>query len=88
MSETIGDLLDKLSISNIKIFTLQDQLYAYAKMEPADFEGVDPLEVHSFLNKLAHSNLTRTSLIGEIDAAIGKAIRTGKAPEQPRVKLT
>lgn len=76
MSDTLGSLVDKLSIVNLKLWFVQDQVFKAAGSGQAlDSETVQ---------KLVSLNLERNLLITEIDeyAAAGK-FRVDK-----RIKLT
>ena len=59
MSETLGSLVDKLSIVNIKLYHVQDEVYA------AEQAG-DGLEAET-VRKLAYLNRQRNKLATEID---------------------
>ena len=63
MAETLGSLVDKLSIVNIKMFLTQDKVHHAA----ANGLGLDP-ETTSNLMSL---NLQRTRLINEINGFFG-----------------
>jgi len=88
VSETVGDLIDKLTIANIKIWHAQEQVYEYERMTAEEYAQVPAAVAHKAWKRIASLNLTRTELIGEIDSKLGEAIRNGKAPETPRVKIT
>ncbi len=63
MAETLGSLMDKLSISNVKQFMVQDRLHRAAR----EGEGLDP----ETTSQLVSLNLQRTNLINEINQLFG-----------------
>lgn len=64
MPESLGSLVDRLSVVNIKIFMVQDRVHAAA----ASGEGLDA----ETTGKLVSLNLARSQLINEINAAAGE----------------
>lgn len=88
MAETIGDLIDKLSIVNNKLWHVQEKVYGFSRMTEAEYSALPPQQSHEAWKKIAGLNLARTALIVQIDTELGKAIRTGKAPEDAKVKIT
>lgn len=79
MAETLGSLVDKLTIVNLKLWFVQDQVHKCAA------SGADlPAEKAQQLTAL---NLQRNGLMSEIDALLRDAIDSGVVPVDPRVKL-
>ena len=76
MSETLGGLVDRLSIVNIKLWFVQDQIHQAAKAG----SGLDAETVR----KLVHLNLERNRLMTEID----ELAASGKFRIDSRIKLT
>jgi len=67
--DTIGALCDKLSIVNIKIFTLED-------IKRGKF--VSDKEIADATKKTNTLNVQRTDLISEIDEKINHMVKTGE----------
>jgi len=67
MADTIGDLIDKLTISNIRLWMLEDERRVYCKTDESKSE--DELKV--FLNKISATNKERNNLIDQINASLG-----------------
>lgn len=77
---TLGELVDRLSITNLKLWHVQDEVYRCAdagKDLPA-----------ATVKKLAALNLERNKTMSEIDNCLATAVRTGKADVDPRIKIT
>lgn len=79
MSQTMGDLMDRLSIVNIKLYMVQDTVHHAA----AAGEGLDPETVQ----KLTHLNLERSRLMTEVDECLRDAVATGSSRVDPRIKI-
>ena len=79
MAETIGGLVDRLSICNCKLYAVQDVVHKAA----AAGEGLDADTVA----KLHSLNLTRNRLMSEIDKTLADAVQSGKAEVDPRIKI-
>ena len=90
MSDTLGSLVDKLQIVNLKMFNIQEILYKIRKMNLEDFKinyfnekGIE--ELFNTLNKATNLNVQRTNLVDEIDKKIieiCEASRDGKSLEE------
>lgn len=65
MADTIGDLVDKLTISNIRLWMLEDERRLYCNTDTSKSE--DELKV--FLNKVSATNRERNTLIDQINAS-------------------
>jgi hypothetical protein len=78
--DTLGSLVDKLSITNIKIWFVQDKVYKAAK-ESVDLEA-------KYVQDLASLNLLRNQLMVEIDKTLANAVCDGVVLMDPRVKIT
>lgn len=79
MSDTLGSLVDKLAVTNIKLFMVQDEIHAAAK------QGIG-LDADT-TKKLVDLNLQRNKLMSEIDEVFAKGLATGLAEVDPRVKI-
>ena len=79
MADSLGSLIDKLSIVNIKLYTIQDQVYDAAR-EKKD------LATEAVI-KLVELNRQRNNLIGELDEMFAKAVKEGKVEAEKRIKL-
>lgn len=79
MPDTLGNLVDKLSIVNLKLWAVQDTVHKAA----GTGKGVDADTVQ----KLVSLNLERNRLIREVDEALNSAAQAGKAPVDARVKI-
>lgn len=65
MADTIGDLVDQLTISNIRLWMLEDERRLYCNTDTTKSE--DELKV--FLNKVSATNRERNNLIDQINAS-------------------
>ncbi len=65
MSDTIGDLIDKLTISNIKLWHVEDERREYCS-NPVEDES----KARKYLEIVAKVNKERNSLIDQINAAL------------------
>jgi hypothetical protein len=79
MSETLGCLVDRLSICNIKIFMAMDVMHKAA----AAGTGVDAETVQ----KLVSLNLERNRLMTSLDRCLKEAVSSGTTPVDDRVKI-
>ena len=71
MADTLGSLVDKLTVTNLKLWHVQDRVHQAAR----DNEGLD-LET---VKKLDRLNMQRNQLMAEIDMVLSKAVETGTA---------
>ena len=85
---TLGELVDRLSIVNLKIFHLQDWLYEISKEATQDFLERNHAETHANLKKLADLNLDRNRLMTAIDQVLDGSIRAGKGDVDNHTKVT
>ena len=70
MADTIGSLVDKLSIVNLKMWWNQEILYEIRRMTPEEFAakyGDDLERVHHILKVCCDMNVLRNQLIDEVD---------------------
>jgi hypothetical protein len=79
MSETLGGLVDKLTVVNLKLWFTQDQVHQAAQQG----EGVGPETVA----KLHSLNIHRNQLMSEIDICLAEAVQSGEAEVDPRPKI-
>ena len=70
MADTIGDLVDKLTISNIRLWMLEDERRLYCNTDTTKTED----EIKTFLNKVSATNKERNTLIDQINAGLGVLI--------------
>jgi hypothetical protein len=66
MADTIGDLIDKLTISNIRLWMLEDDRRIYCNTETSKSEN----DIKIFLNKISATNKERNNLIDQINASL------------------
>lgn len=76
--ETLGSLVDKLTIANTRLWHLEDQRRDRKRPAAARLAAADMVSV---------VNAERNNLIDEIDQLLAEAIRGGKAPQSPKAKL-
>lgn len=84
---TLGSLVDRLSIVNIKCFNVQDKINQWAKMEFEEFAEVPGREVHTAIQRLVALNLDRNSTMTQIDECLNNAVKEGGAAVDPRIKV-
>jgi hypothetical protein len=77
---SLGDLVDRLSIVNLKLWFVQDEVHSAAR-QSHDL----PAET---VKKLMSLNLERNRLMTEIDVCLDQSIARGGARIDSRVKLT
>ena len=80
--DTIGQLVDKLSIVNNKMWANQEIIYAIRRMSTEEFIkkwGNDLEALHTIIKRCADLNCQRNRLMDEIDQKIVDAL-TGKMP--------
>lgn len=80
MAETLGGLVDRLTITNLKLWFVQDMVHHAAQAG----DGLDADTVA----KLHSLNLQRNSLMTEIDILLAKAVESGTSDVDPRIKIT
>ena len=66
MADTIGDLIDKLTISNVRLWMLEDERRVFCNTDTSKTED----EVKTFLNKISATNKERNSLIDQINGSL------------------
>lgn len=76
--ETIGSLIDKLTICNIRLWALEDLRRDKSLTDKKRLEAAD---------KVSIVNSQRNQLIDEIDELINKSIQSGSAPVQLKMKI-
>lgn len=65
MADTIGDMVDKLTIANIRLWMLEDTRREYCNTSKSLTEE----EIKEFLNKISETNRERNNLIDQINCA-------------------
>ena len=79
MAETLGSLIDKLSIANIRLWHLEEVKHS---------AEADDKSVAAASRRIAVANKQRNALIDEIDAFLDDARRDLSKPiTQPKLKL-
>ena len=78
MAETLGSLVDKLSIENIRLWHLEDQ------RRDRSLSDAERLTVCDMVSAV---NAQRNALIDEIDALAEEAVQNGHFPMAPKNKL-
>ena len=79
MSETLGSLVDKLSIVNQKLWVIQDKVHWAADHAG----GLDP----DTTKKLKDLNHQRNRLMTELDELLDRSIKAGRAEVDERPKF-
>ncbi len=82
MADTIGDLVDKLTISNIRLWHIED-----ARREYCSNEKQNDKKSREFLNKVSMVNKERNELIDQINSAF-KVLIDSSAGIKSHFKLT
>ncbi|HLC20936.1 MAG TPA: DUF4254 domain-containing protein [Candidatus Methylomirabilis sp.] len=80
MALSLGDLVDRLTTVNLKLWHIQAKVHKAAMGK----EGLDATTV----GKLHFLNMQRNSLMREIDETLDEAIKNGHAEVDPRIKIT
>ena len=79
MNKTLGDLVDRLSVLNIKLYMVQDKLLkAQRKGKGLSAELTE---------RLVSLNLERNKTMTAIDETLLHAIATGRVDVDPRTKV-
>jgi hypothetical protein len=76
--DTIGALVDKLAIANIRLWHLED------RRRDRTLPDADRLRAADLVSAV---NAERNALIDAIDRLVDEAIRSGNAPLSPKNKL-
>lgn len=79
MSETLGSLVDELSIVNLKLWHVQDEVFKASSLGR-------PLDAVS-TQRLVGLNLQRNRLMTKLDELLDSSIKAGKADVDMRPKL-
>jgi len=80
MMDTLGSLVDSLSIINLKLWHVQDVIHKAA----SNGEGVDAETV----KKLVSLNLERARTMTAVDQCLRDALASGSTHVDERVKIT
>lgn len=70
LADTVGQLIDKLSICNNKLWHVQEQAFRFQKMSSVEYEAIPAQETKTAFERLASLNLERNALVREIDEAL------------------
>jgi hypothetical protein len=76
---TFGELVDRLSIVNVKLYMIQDRVNFSAKTD----QSLDAKTT----KKLVDLNQQRNKLMTEIDQCLDESIKAGRAEIDPHVKI-
>jgi len=76
--ETLGSLVDKLTIANVRLWHLEDRRRDRSLPDAERLGAAD---------KVSAVNAERNTLIDEIDQLADGAVRAGRAPVSPKNKL-
>jgi hypothetical protein len=79
VKRTFGELIDRLSIVNVKLFMVQDRVNFSAKTD----QSLDAKTT----KKLVDLNSERNKLMTAIDQCLDDSIRSGRAEVDPHTKL-
>jgi len=82
--ETLGSLVDKLCIVNLKMWHTQEEVYAIRKMSMAEFKkryGQRPEALKRALDKATTLNVQRNELIDEVDQFFRDVVEGKRKPE-------
>lgn len=78
--KSLGDLVDRLSILNLKIWNIQEWVHRSASDNLSQFRAENTIErIHEKVRQLAELNKERSRIMGEIDDV-------GGTPGTSRVK--
>jgi hypothetical protein len=69
MADTIGDMIDKLTIANIRLWHIEDERREFCDKEDKDLE-----EAVKYLDMVSKVNKERNSLIDQINASLAVLI--------------
>jgi len=64
--DTLGDMVDKLTIANIRLWMLEDSRREFCNTDQSKTED----EVKEFLNKISATNRERNDLIDQINCTL------------------
>ena len=87
MADSLGSLIDKLSIVQIKLFNTQQHIIDWNKLTREEFEAIGYEKLRKVCLDLNSLNMERSGLIREIDQTLDAAVRSGKVKVDERVKL-
>jgi hypothetical protein len=85
--ETLGGLVDQLSIINLKLWHEQDKVMRYAQETLEQFQEHPIEELHGNYKKVHELNMRRNRLMTEIDSCFALGVMLGKAEVDPRTKV-
>ncbi len=68
--DTIGDMIDKLTIANVRLWMLEDSRREFCKTQASKTES----EIKDFLDKISNTNRERNDLIDQINGSLGVLI--------------
>ena len=90
MADTVGSLMDKLSIVNLKMWWNQEILYEIRRMSQEQFVEkyeADLGEIHRILKICCDMNVLRSQLIDEIDGRLAEIAKTMGLSKEDVTKL-
>jgi hypothetical protein len=89
MADTVGQLVDKLSIVNNKMWYSQDIVYEIRRMSTDEFVkhwSQDLEGLHKLIKRCTDLNVQRTRLMDEIDQRLTDAITGKLSPDKLQAK--
>ena len=87
MSDSLGSLVDKLTIVNLKLWFTQQNLIDWSKISEEEFHALGYDKMRKVTMDLYNLNMERNDLVREIDSTLDAAVRSGKVKVDQRVKL-
>jgi len=79
MADTVGSLIDKVTVVNLKMWHNQEILYEIRRMDEEEFVekyGNDLKQVHRTIKICCDMNVLRNQLIDEINSRLAKLVET------------
>ena len=72
MAETLGELVDKLCVANLKLWHIQAWVHEVQECAKEQFIAQKPEDVHEKIRQLGVLNKQRNALMSEIDKRMGQ----------------
>jgi hypothetical protein len=88
VADSLGTLTDALITTAMKLWHVQDEVYAYDRMSAEEYAALPAGQTQRTFKRLSSLNLDRARLMRELDECLDQAVRTGQARVDARVKLT
>ena len=85
---TLGALIDRLTIVNMKIWHLQDWVHRASRQSSRQFEEQNDLAgVQKKLATIGDLNKERNRVMDEIDELFSQSVSSGQVPREDRTKM-